>query len=487
MLALILVILPLLFAALAQLSSEKISKYIALVGTVIELLLVGYIYKLFTNNPTNPLFNWHYEWIPQFGASFHLNIDGINFVLVILTAITLPLIIWSSFNRKIATNKAFFSLALIMQSALMGVFLAKDALLFYVFWELALIPIYFICLLYGEEGRQQITLKFFLYTLFGSLFMLIALIFIALHSSSPSFDMDVMYYIASKLSLNDQIIVLVCLYLAFAIKIPVFPLHTWQADTYVNAPTQGTMLLSGIMLKMGLFGLLRWMIPLAPLAWQKYSFVLILISVISVVYAALMAIAQKNFKRLFAYTSMSHVGLIAAGILAFNLHSIQGAIFQMFSHGIVAIGLFFVADIIINRLQTDEMETIEGIRNKDKLFSVLFLIVLLASVALPLTSSFVGEFLLLFGLFSFNEYMAFAAGLTIIFGAVYMLRAYHQIMNGKTNDTANQFTRITKQETAILVVICSLIFILGIFPDLILKISHEEVKCLIQIVQASIN
>src|SRR5688572_11184949 len=280
-------------------------------------------------------------WIENLGISFKFGLDGVGLLMVLLTNTLVPLIIYSSFNREIRDYKNYYSLIFLMQFALIGVFSSLDGFLFYVFWELALIPIWFICLLWGGADRVRITLKFFIYTLSGSLIMLVGLIYLYLQTpGTHSFDIESFY--ALTLTPEQQGWLFWTFFAAFAIKIPIFPLHTWQPDTYTIAPTQGTMLLSGIMLKMGLYGIIRWMIPVLPQGIMEWSWLAILLSVVGIVYASAMAIAQRDFKRLIAYSSIAHVGLIAAGIFSLNMMGLQGAVFQMISHGVNAVGLFFI-------------------------------------------------------------------------------------------------------------------------------------------------
>ena len=479
MLVLLLLILPVLFVPILLLFSEKQSKNIALLATLTEMCVGFFAFYQYQINPTCACFNWNTIWIQNLNANFHLQLNGINSVLVLLTTLIVPFIIQSTFERDIKNIKAYLSLMLMMQTALVGVFLAQDALLFYIFWELALIPIYLICLVFGGENRQKITFKFFVYTLFGSLFMLLAIIYVWLHTENRSFDIHSFYKAGALLTAKEQLFVFIAFYLAFAIKIPIFPLHTWQPDTYVNAPTQGTMLLSGIMLKMGTYALIIWLIPVVPLGWQQASKYVIILSVISVVYGSLMALTQHNFKRMLAYSSIGHVGLIAAGIFTMNLQGVQGAMYQMLSHGINVVALFFVCDIITNRMKTDEMHKLGGIRNVSRVFSVLFLIILLGSVALPLTNGFVGEFLLLHGLFQYNTVVVVFAGLTVILGALYMLRAYQLIMHGDTNALTESFGVITVNEKILLACFAGLIIFFGLFPNLILDGSENQIKQII--------
>jgi len=385
-------------------------------------------------------------------------------------------IILSSFKKDFVKPSSFYSLMLIMQMALVGVFVALDGFLFYVFWELALLPIYFICLLWGGEDRARITFKFFVYTLAGSLIMLAGLIYLYLHTAGPhTFNIVALYEAGRHLDALHQGYVFWALFIAFAVKMPVFPFHTWQPDTYTTAPTQGTMLLSGIMLKMGTFGVIRWILPVVPLGVESWANTAIILSVIGIIYASCIAIVQRDFKRLIAYSSIAHVGLIAAGILAGNIQGVQGAMIQMLSHGVNVVGLFFIVDLIEKRTSTRDIKELGGIRNIDPKFAVLFLIVLLGSVALPLTNGFIGEFLLLNGVYQYNAWIAAFAGLSVILGAVYMLRSYQAIMLGNPVLQTESFAPLESSEKATLYIICAAILVFGVYPKPLLDIVEPSV------------
>ena len=478
MLTTLLIVLPFIGAALSIASGANNARKVALATTVIEFILALFAYKTYITNPQDALLVTNVAWSSALNTNFHVSMDGISLLMVLLTSLLTPFIVLSSFSKEYGNSRSFYALVLTMQAALVGVFTAMDGLLFYVFWELALIPIWFICLLFGGEGRQRITFKFFIYTLFGSLFMLAALIYLYNHAGS-SFDIEALYRAGRSLENWEQTMIFWMLFLAFAIKMPVFPFHTWQPDTYVNAPTQGTMLLSGIMLKMGTYGLIRWLMPMISLeVARENGKIAIILSVISIVYASLIAIAQKDFKRMIAYSSIAHVGLIAAGILAWNIQGIQGGLVQMLAHGINVIGLFFIYDIIASRLNTGEMSEMGGIRGVAPKFALMFLIVLLGSVALPLTNGFVGEFLLLNGLFQHNFWLAVFGGLTVILGAVYMLRGYQTMMLGETTARTSVFADLTNNEKWILIPICILIIAFGVYPKPILDLTEPSVKAL---------
>ncbi len=351
---------------------------------------------------------------------------------------------------------------LFMQFALIGVFIAYDGLLYYIFWELALIPIYFIALNWGGKNRVPVTLKFFIYTLAGSLFMLFGFIMLYYYNPNQSFDIRDLYNMS--ICGCNQGWLFWTFFLAFAIKIPIIPFHTWQADTYSEAPTQGTMLLSGIMLKMGTYSLIRWLLPILPAGVAEWGPLAITLCVAGIVYASIIAIMQGELKKLFAYSSVAHVGLISAGIFALNIEGLQGSVAQMFAHGINVVGLFFCADIILNRTGTLNISNLGGIRNVAPRFNTLFLIIVLGSVALPLTNGFIGEFLLLFGVYKYNTWLAVFAGLTIILGAVYMLRMFQNTMLGNTNENTANFTDLKWNETIVLGIIAMAIFVMGIYP-----------------------
>jgi NADH-quinone oxidoreductase subunit M len=462
-------------------SSEQVKRW-ALFASLIELVLS--IAVAFQFQPTAASqFEVNVPWIASLGINYHVGIDGISLLLVLLTTVLTPLIVLSSFKYTYEKATSFYSLILFMEMALVGVFVALDGFLFYIFWEMALIPIYFICLRWGGVNRGAVTLKFFIYTLAGSLVMLIG--FIYLYYQTPgnhSFDIQALYAAGQNLPAFEQGLIFWAIFLAFAVKMPVFPFHTWQPDTYHTAPTQGTMLLSGIMLKMGIYGVIRWLIPVVPDGVETYGNTALVLSVIGIVYASCLAIVQKDLKRLIAYSSIAHVGLIAAGLFTMTKMGMQGAMIQMISHGIIIIGLFFVIDIIIARTATQDIASLGGIRNVAPRFTTVFVIILLGSVALPLTSGFVGEFLLINSVFQYNYVLGAVAGLTMILGAVYMLRSFQQTVLGETNNTTQGFLDLDTTEKMVLYPIVLMIIIIGVYPAPLLKISEAAVDNLYTII-----
>jgi len=474
MITLLLIFFPLVAALMLLLVKGEQVKKIALGAAIVEFAISMFAVFQFQKN-ADTQFELNYAWIKSMGINFHVGMDGISLLLVILTTFLVPIIILTSFNKQYKNPSAFYSLILAMQFALIGVFVSLDGFLFYIFWELALIPIYFICLLWGGDDRARITFKFFVYTLAGSLLMLAGLIYLYQFTPNHTFDIKALYAAGQSLDVVHQGYVFWAMFMAFAIKMPVFPFHTWQPDTYTTAPTQGTMLLSGIMLKMGTYGVIRWLLPIAPLGVEHYAHLAITLAVIGILYASTIAIVQKDFKRLIAYSSIAHVGLIAAGILAGNVQGVQGSMIQMVSHGVNVVGLFFIVDLIQTRTNTRDLHSLGGIRNVNPQFAVLFLIVLLGSVALPLTNGFIGEFLLLNGVYQYSAWMAAFAGISVILGAVYMLRSYQSIMLGETNALTSSFAPLTGNEKAVLVIICAAIIAFGVFPKPLLDIVEPSV------------
>ena len=417
------------------------------------------------------------NWINQPKVVFALKADGLSLAMLLLTTALTPIIIYSSFGNDLKNAKSFYALVLFMAFAMVGTFLASDGLLYYIFWELALLPIYFIALVWGNgdaEERKKAVVKFFIYTLAGSLFMLVAFVYI--YQQAGSFLLEDLYKL--NLTASEQKWIFLAFFAAYAIKIPLIPFHTWQANVYQKAPTVGTMLLSGIMLKMGLYSVLRWQLPLTRIAAKEYMPIFIAIGVAGVVYGSIVALRQKDLKKLLAYSSLAHVGLIAAGAYTLTIDGFRGAVLQMIAHGFVVVGLFFAAEIIYRRYETRAISEMGGIRALAPKFTSLFLILVLASVALPTTFNFVGEFTVLYSLSQINIWFALLGGTTIIFGAYYMLKMFQYVMLGETNTKA--FYPLSLSETLTLLSIVVVLFFFGLYPkpitDLITPSLEEILK-----------
>lgn len=474
---LLLIFLPLAGAIITSFIKGGAAKISALGFALVSLCVTIGLLTQFTPDATTQ-FAVNYPWIQQLGINFHVGIDGISMITVILTNVLMPLIILSSFKHEYKNANAFYALMLFMQSGLLLVFTALDGFLFYIGWEAALIPIYFICAMWGGKDRIKVNMKFFVYTIAGSLFMLLGIIYLYLQNPANNFDINAFY--ALNLDSYQQGWVFWAFFIAFAIKMPIFPFHTWQPDTYTEAPAPGTMLLSGIMLKMGIYGVIRWLLPIVPQGVNDWICVAMILAVIGIVYASLIAFTQKDAKRLVAYSSIAHVGLIAAGIFTLNTQGMQGVMVQMLSHGINVVGLFFVLDIISSRLKTNKIEELGGLAKVAPQLAIVFLIIVLGTVALPGTNGFIGEFLLLYSVYNHSIWLGAIAGLTIIFGAVYMLRMYQKVMLGTTNELTLTFTDIKGTEKVVLYTICVLVVVMGVYPKPILHLSEAAVQQLLE-------
>ncbi|TYP94667.1 NADH dehydrogenase subunit M [Sphingobacterium allocomposti] len=470
----ILLLVPIVSAiVLCFVKNAGIAKWLALAASLLEIGLSVPFLCAFTPD-ASVQFEQGWTWIASLGIQFHIGIDGISLPLVLLTNGLVPLIVLSSFGKSYKGN--FFALVSFMQAGLLLVFMALDGFTFYVGWEAALIPIYFICALWGGGDRIRINLKFFIYTFFGSLLMLVALVFLYNQGDTRSLEWDTL--VALQLPESTQRWIFWAFFLAFAIKIPIFPFHTWQPDTYTHAPAAGTMLLAGIMLKMGVYGLIRWLLPIAPFGVLAYSNVIMVLCVIGIVYASVIAFKQQDAKRLVAYSSIAHVGLISAGVISWHEEGLQGAIIQMVNHGLSVVGLFFIIDILQERTGSRNLSDLGGLAHRMPRLAAMFLIILMGAVGLPLTNGFIGEFLLLKGLFDYNLWYAAVGGLTLILGAVYMLRFYQKAMLGPSQERYI-VADIRGHEVAVLAVIVFFTLFLGVWPMAVLHLSEASVTNLL--------
>ncbi|WP_460921111.1 complex I subunit 4 family protein [Pontibacter brevis] len=482
MLTAIILFWPALAALVVLLMKGQAARTVAFGAALIEFVLALVALAGFNTASGSTQMALSFPWVESAGIGFTIGMDGISLLMVLLTTFLVPLIILSSFKHAYKNPNAFYALILFMQSGLIGVFVALDAFLFYFFWELALIPVYFIAAIWGGARRIPVTFKFFVYTIFGSLFMLAAFVYLYLQTPG-NHSSEVFAFYKLNLSSESQSWIFWFLFIAFAIKMPVFPFHTWQPDTYTESPTQATMLLSGIMLKMGIYGVLRWLLPVVPYGVSQWAELVLVLSIIGIVYASFIAIRQRDLKRLIAYSSIAHVGLIAAGIFTLNEQGLQGGVIQMLSHGINVVGLFFIIDIIFSRTQTREITSLGGITQTTPALSIFFMILMLGSIALPLTNGFVGEFLLLSGVFQYNGWFGAAAGLTIILGAVYMLRMFQGVMFGPKSPATEVFADLTMNEKAVLIPLVIMVFWIGLFPNTFLSISEPAVGNLLNIIR----
>ena len=479
--SLLLILVPLIAAVLLLIARPAGVRNLALAVGVVNLA-ISIFACLSTSGDGSAAHQFSIPWVAEAGLYFSIGMDGISLLMILLTNLLAPLIILSSQARTLDNEPRYYGLVLLMLSALNGVFLATDGMLFYIFYELALIPIYFICAIWGGENLIRVTMKFFIYTFVGSLFMLVALLY--LYMKTPGTHSFAWVDLVNVTLTNSEAWwVMIGFFLAFAVKMPVFPFHTWQPDTYVTAPTGGTMLLSGIMLKMGVYGAVRWMMPLAPEAWHDLTPIFMVLAVTGIVYASIIAVKQTDMKRLIAYSSIAHVGLIAAGVFTWSKMGVQGSMIQMLNHGINVVGLFFVVDLIERRLDTRTLRDMGGIAKVAPRLAVLFMIIMLGAIAVPLTNGFPGEFMLLNSVWQYNQWMGAVAGLTIILGAVYMMRAYGMAMFGETNAHTARFQDLDTRETLVLGTIAALVLVLGFFPNLVLNLTNGSVDRILSAVQ----
>lgn len=465
-----LLLLLLVGAIATYFSGDKLAPKVALVFSLAVLGISLNLLNLYNQGiEISYLGNW--IEIPKVYLAFQA--DGLSLAMVLLTAALTPLILFSSFGNNFSNAKSFYALVLFMAFAMTGTFLAADGLLYYIFWELSLIPIYFIALIWGNgdaDERRKAVVKFFIYTLAGSLFMLVA--FAYLYQKTGNFLIGDLSRV--QLSNTEQFWIFLAFFLAYAIKIPIIPFHTWQAKVYQKAPTVGTMLLSGIMLKMGLYSVIRWQLPIAPMAAKEYMYLFVGLSIAGVIYGSIVALRQKDLKKLLAYSSLAHVGLIAAGCYTLTLDGLSGAVSQMIAHGFVIVGLFFVAEIIYRRYETRTISEMGGIRTQTPKFSSMFMILVLASVALPGTFNFVGEFTVLYSLAQTNIWFVILGGTTIILGAYYMLKMFQNVMLGETN--AKIFADVTVNEGIVLVIIIAFLLFFGLYPKPIVDLVTPSLK-----------
>jgi NADH-quinone oxidoreductase subunit M len=476
----LLIVIPLLTGVIALFfKNEGAAKTWALVSSLASLVVT--LLAFTAHDKASSLF-FNADWMPLLGSNFSVGLDGMGKVLCLLTAIAFPIIFVSTWRREYASPGRFFGLMLLSQAGLMGVFVAYDALLFYFFWELALIPAYFLCSQWGGERRIQVTFKFFIYTFVGSLFMLLAIIYLYFRTPDQSFALESFYKI--KLGTQEQMWLFWVMFVAFMVKMPIFPLHTWQPDTYEQSPTAVTMVLSGVMVKMGVFGLIRWLIPIIPAGAWAWGDTVSSLAVIGMIYASLVAMRQDDLKRLVAYSSIAHVGLMCLAVFASETMGMQGVMIQMFNHGINIIALWIVVELIESQFGTRKMSELGGIAQKAPALSILLVIVSLANVALPLTNAFVGEFLMFSGVYNsdvsqYSKVFTVAAIVTVILSAVYTFNMLQKVLFGSTSAITEKGRDIRFNEKFALVLLVAVILLIGVYPKPMLEVTQSTVDTII--------
>ena len=425
----------------------------------------------------------HGTWIETFNVHYALGVDGISMPLILLTtALTVIVVIagWEVIRERVAQYMAAF---MIMEGIMIGVFSALDAVLFYVLWEAMLIPMFLIIGIWGGPNRIYATIKFFLYTLLGSLLMLVAFVYLY-NASGGSFS--ILDYHEQKLGLTAQILIFLAFFAAFAVKVPMFPVHTWLPDAHVEAPTGGSVILAAIMLKMGGYGFLRFSLPITPDASHELTWFMITLSLIAVVYIALVALVQGDMKKLIAYSSISHMGFVTLGLFVFNSQGVEGAMMQMISHGFISGALFLCVGVLYDRLHSREIATYGGIATPMPIFASFTVLFAMANAGLPGTSGFVGEFLVIMGSFKVNPWYAVIAALTLVFGAAYTLWMVKRVVYGKvTSEAVAALEDVNAREIVFLALLTGLVLWVGVWPNPILDVMHATVDNLLQHVSVS--
>ena len=427
---------------------------------------------------TPEMLQFSVPWLNSLGSSFSLKMDGLGSILCLLNCVAYFFLFLYLQKKEISRSYAFFGWLLLAQAGMNGVFLATDSLLFYFFWELALIPMYFLASQWGGARRIAVSFKFFIYTFLGSVLMLVGILYLQSKTADHSFSIE--SFRAIRLTADQQSWLFWLFFLSFAIKLPVFPLHTWQPDAYEESPTPVTAILSAVMVKMGILGLLRWLLPLLPIASYMWGDVVMSLAVAGIVYGSLLAMRQTDLKRLVAYSSIAHIGLLTAGVFALNVSAYQGVLIQSFTHGINILGMWILVDIIEKNTGSRDMRSLGGMAKHSPALTIFFVIIALANIALPLTNAFVGEFLLFNGLLSTpsNYYWAITAvgGLGIILSAVYTLQMIRMVFYGESVTGTELPIRLSASEWLALGSIVVFILAFGIYPQPLLDLSSGFVK-----------
>jgi NADH-quinone oxidoreductase subunit M len=485
-----LLIIPMAGAAVVWASPAKLAKYIALAVTVIEFIVsVGMWFQF------NPMGDVQFEriqaWVGSYGIFYHVGVDGISLMMVLLTTLLMPLAVLGSWQGVTTKVRGFYGLLLVLTTGMIGVFVALDLFLFYVLWEVMLIPMYFIIGIWGGKSRLYASLKFFIYTMVGSLLMLVAILYLffqAGRNGSGVYSFDYQYIMTHlpNLPFMTQFWLFGAFALAFAIKVPMVPFHTWLPDAHTEAPTAGSVILAGILLKMGTYGFIRFAVPLFPsVAFHpQVSAVVIGLAVVGIVYGALVAMVQPDFKRLVAYSSVSHLGFVMLGLWALTVQGVQGALMVMISHGVSTGALFLLIGMIYERRHSRLIADFGGIAAVMPAFATMLTVVALSSVGLPGSNGFIGEFLVLLGSFQTHPVAATIATTAVIFAAAYLLWALKRVLYGPiTSDENRALTDLTPREYLVLAPLIALILWIGLYPQPILRRMDNAAKTYVQMVQ----
>ena len=442
-------------------------KTVALLAAFGNFLISVWMYFLFDPLASGMQFEINIPWIAAFGINYHMGIDGISLLLIMLTTILGTIVIVSSWNSVKNSVKGYFISMLLLETGMIGVFVALDLFLFYLFWEAMLIPMYFIIGVWGGPRRIYAAIKFVLFTMFGSLLMLVALLylFFMYHNFAGEYSFDILKYYDMPIPLNIQIYAFLAFGLAFAIKVPIWPFHTWLPDAHVEAPTAGSVILAGVLLKMGTYGFIRICLPMFPEATLKFVPLISILAIIGIIYGALVAMVQRDVKSLVAFSSVSHLGFVMLGMMALNVQGLEGSVIQMINHGISTGALFLIVGMIYERRHTRMIAEFGGLSKSMPVFSAFFMIIALSSIGLPFTNGFVGEFLILLGTFNSNAVYAILAASGVVLAACYMLWMLQRVIFGKITRPENEKLHdLTGREKLVLIPLIILVFWIGIYP-----------------------
>lgn len=459
-------------------TSASEARYIALFTTIVTFALSLLCWVGFKNDTADFQFVEKFEWVRGSNIAYYLGIDGISLFMVLLTTFLMPICIlcsWQSVQKRV---RAFMVNFLILEAFVVGVFCALDAIMFYTFFEGMLIPMYLIIGIWGGNRRIYAAFKFFLYTFIGSVLFLVAIMY--LYNAFGTTSIPDLMKASPALPLAVQKWLWLAMFASFAVKVPMWPVHTWLPDAHVQAPTPGSVILAGILIKMGAYGFLRFSLPMLPAASYHYASFVFFLSVVAVVYTSLVALVQQDMKKLIAYSSVAHMGFVTAGIFAFNMQGIEGAIVQMISHGLVSGALFLCVGVLYDRLHTREINRYGGVVNVMPRFAAIFMFFTMASVGLPATSGFVGEFLVLTGLFQASTLTAFFVTSGVILGAAYMLYLYRRVIFGPVaNDEVASLEEVSTRELTFFIPIIIMVIWLGVYPKAYFSAMDASVSALI--------
>ncbi len=459
------------------------ARWIALIGSILGFLVAIPLYTEFDPTTSVMQFTENRVWFERFNVNYHLGVDGISMPLILLNCFTTPLVViagWQVIQQRVSQYLGAF---LMMSGIVNGVFASLDAVLFYVFWEASLIPMFLIIGIWGGPNRVYAAIKFFLYTLLGSLLMLIAFIYLY-RSSGGSFS--IADYHQLSIPFTAQILIFIAFLLAFAVKVPMWPVHTWLPDAHVEAPTGGSVVLAAIMLKLGGYGFLRFSLPIVPDASHYLAEMMIVLSLIAVVYIGLVALMQADMKKLIAYSSVAHMGFVTLGFFLFNAYGVEGAMVQMISHGFISGAMFLCVGVLYDRLHSRQIADYGGVVNKMPFFAAFFMLFAMANAGLPGTSGFVGEFMVIMGSVQVNFWYAFLAATTLIFGAAYTLWMYKRVIFGAVASPAVEGLQdISNREFILLAVLALAVLWLGIYPFPLTDVMHVSVDNLLEHVSNS--